>query len=179
MDPLVSAVIDDLRRTGFRDLAGARISARIPLSMALLNRLAADALRRSTTPVRRVDVRPLAEDRFEVKLSLKWALVPPLTVTLAIAGQPRFQEAPLLTLRWSLPAGLGAIASQFVGGITSLPDGIRLAGDTVTLDLATLARSSAAAEALPHLAALELHTSPGAAVLELELSIEGARNGTA
>src|SRR5689334_12267063 len=139
MDPAVAALLDDLQRTRFRDLAGARVSAHLPLSAALLNRMVADVLARTTAPVRQVDVRPRSGDRFDVVVSLKWALVPSLTVTVAIARQPAFPDAPVLELQWSLPAGLGMIASQFVGGIAPLPEGVRLVADRVLLDLERLA----------------------------------------
>jgi hypothetical protein len=171
MDPVVSSLLDDLRRTRFRDLAGARVSAHVPLSAALLDRIVADALQRTTAPVRRVDVRPVPDDRFELVVSLKWALAPSLTVTLAVDRQPTFPDSPVLVLRWSLPAGLGAIASTFAGWITSLPDGVRLDGDRILVDVAALAGRGPAAEVLPYVRSFELHTAADAAVVDVELGV--------
>src|SRR3954471_9993454 len=117
--PRFASILDDLRRSNFRDLAGARVTAHVPLSPALLNRVVAGALQGTTAPVRRVDVRPLDGDRFELVVLLKWTLVPPPTITLTIDRQPILPDTPLLVLRWSLPAGLEAIASQFVAHIRS------------------------------------------------------------
>ncbi len=170
MDPTVSSLLADLRRTRFRDLAGARIAARIPIASPLLNRLVADALRQTTAPVRRIDVRPLPGDRFECIVSLKWALVPPLTVAVTIEQQPAIPESPILVLRWSLPAGLSAVVSQFVGALKSLPDGVRLETDRVLLDLQRLAARGPATEAWSYVTGLELHTTEAAAVIDVTLA---------
>jgi hypothetical protein len=169
-DPVVS-LLADLRRTRFRDLAGARVSARLPLSAALLNRVAADTLRRTTIPVRSIDVRPLDDDRFDLVVATKWAFVPPLTITLAIDRQPMFPDAPVLTLRWSL-TGLGAIASQFVSRISALPDGIRIQQDRILLDIATLVARSPAAEAVPYIRSLALHSVQGVARIDVEMGVD-------
>ena len=169
MAALSGAILDDLRRSNFRDLAGARVTAHVPIAPALLNRLVAGALEGATAPVRGVDVRPLAGDRFELVISLKWTLVPPLAVTLTIEQQPILPDTPVLGLKWSLPAGLEAIASQFVGHIRSLPDGVRLEGNRILLDLARLARRGPAADVWPYVSAAALHTTADAAVVDLEL----------
>jgi hypothetical protein len=166
---LTASILDDLRRSNFRDLTGARVTAHVPVSPALLNRLVDAALQGTTAPVRRVDVRPLAGDRFEVVVSVKWTLVPPLTVTLTIEQQPILPDTPVLVLRWSLPAGLEAIASQFVAHIRSLPDGVRLDGNRILLDVARLAGRGPAADVWPYVSAAALHTTADAAVVDLEL----------
>jgi len=166
---LTASIFDDLRRSNFRDLAGASVRAHVPVSPGLLNRLVAVALEGTTAPVRRVDVRPLAGDRFELVVSVKWTLVPPLTVTLTIEQQPVLPDTPVLVLRWSLPAGLEAIASQFVAHIRSLPDGVRLDGNRILLDVARLAGRGPAADVWPYVSAAALHTTADAAIVDLEL----------
>ena len=67
--------------------------------------------------------------------------MPPLTVHVAVDQQPRFPASPFLVLRWSFLAGLGAIASKFVGALErKLPPGIRLDGDRIVVDIAAIAR---------------------------------------
>jgi hypothetical protein len=171
MDPFVLAFVDDLRRQRFRDLAGARVSAHVPIAPPLLNRVVADALRSRHGAVRHLDVRPIPGDRFEVAVSLKWSLVPPLKATVTVERQPAFPDAPVLVLRWSLPAGLATIASQFVKAIKSLPAGVRLEGDRVFVDLAKLADRTPAAELLPYITRGELHTTADAALIELDLRV--------
>jgi hypothetical protein len=50
----------DLSNIPFADLAGSHVSARIPVSRALMNRLVADALAGRKTPVRTVEIQPRA-----------------------------------------------------------------------------------------------------------------------
>jgi hypothetical protein len=169
--PSIADLIGDLQRTGFRDLAGAHVAATVPIAPALLNQLVADALPRGAV-VRRVEVRPRSDDLFDVTVALTWSLVPPLTITLAVERQPEFRDSPILVLRWSLAAGLGAIASQFVGAINHrLPRGVRLDGDRVLLDIPVLAEGTAAAPVLPYVTALRLHARDGRAIVHVELGV--------
>jgi len=55
------------------DLAGSHVSARIPVSRALLNRLVADALAGRKTPIRTVDIQPRAGDRFDAVVTVSLA----------------------------------------------------------------------------------------------------------
>jgi hypothetical protein len=171
MNPGVAALIDELRRDRFRDLAGARVSAQVPVSRLLLNRIVAGALRGSNEAVRHIDVQPLPGDSFAVAVSLKWALIPSITVTLDVERQPVFPDSPVLVLRWSLPAGLGTIAAQFVSRIKSLPHGVQLERDRLLLDLRRLAERSPAAELLPYIGRGELHTISDAAIVEIDLRV--------
>jgi hypothetical protein len=170
MDAALSSLLDELRRTRFRDLSGARVAAHIPISAPLLDRIVADALRTRKTPVRHVDVRPLAGDRFDLVVTTTWPLVPPLTVTIAVDRQPSFPDSPLLVLRWSLPLGLGTIASMFAGRIRSLPDGVRLEADRIVIDVAALAHRSGAADVLPFIRSLEFHSTTDAAIVDAEFT---------
>jgi hypothetical protein len=178
VDNAFFSLLDDLRRTRFRDLAGARLSAQLPLSAALLNRIAADLLHRTTIPIRGVEVRPLADDRFDLVVSATWPIVPPVTITLTVERQPVFPDSPALTLRWSLMAGFGAIASRLVSGIRTLPDGIDIQHDRIVLDIVTLARRSPAAEAIPYIHLLELHCAEGIARIDVELRVDGSATRT-
>src|SRR2546421_1351633 len=151
-------LIAQLQRTAFRDVAGSKVSARIPVSRTLLNDLVAQSLP-PTAPIRRIDVVPRPDDCFDAVVTTAWRLVPPLTIGVRIERQPEFPSSPTLVLRWSLAAGLDAIISQFVGALGKwLPPGVRLEGDRVLLDIRTLAAGTAIADALPYASALALHT---------------------
>ena len=158
----------------FADFAGSRVSARIPVSRALLNRLVAEALAGRKTPVRAVDIQPRAGDRFDAVITVSWPFVPALTVTFTVDQQPSFPASPLLVLRWSFLGGVGALASRLVGAFDRLPDGVRLDADRLLLDLPVLAARSPAAMMLEYVKALELHTLDDRAVIELELAIPEA-----
>jgi hypothetical protein len=168
----VAKVLRDLEPSGFRDLAGTRASARIPVSRALVNRAVADALRGTSAPIRAIDVQPRPGDRFDVMITVTWPFVPALTMAVGVERQPRFPESPLLVLRWSLLGGVGAIASRFVSSLDRLPPGVRLDGDRLVIDIPAALRGRGAATALlPFVTALEIHTSNDTVIIETALEI--------
>jgi len=171
----VYQLVAQLQPSGFQDVAGTRISARVPVSGALLNQIIADALRGTSTPVRSVRVRPLAGERFDVVVTTSMPFVPPLTLHVAVDQQPRFPASSFLVLRWSLLGGLGGLASRLVGALDSkLPPGIRLDGDRVVIDIAAIARPSGQAGAvdwIQYLTLLEIHTVDDRAVIDIELAV--------
>lgn len=155
----------------FRDVAGSRASARIPVSRALLNRLVAEALAGSSTPVRAVDIRPRAGDQFDVVITVSWPFVPPLKAAFTVDQQPRFPASPVLVLRWSFLGAVGSLAARLIASFDRLPDGIGLDGDRLLLDIPVLAARSSAASMLAYVKALELHTLDDRAVIDVELAI--------
>jgi len=76
----VIELLDSLQSTGFRDIAGSRASARIPVSRSLVNRVVAQVLQETSTVVREVDVRPREGDVFDLVITLSWPFVPRLKV---------------------------------------------------------------------------------------------------
>jgi hypothetical protein len=171
MDVSASPLLAHLQSTAFRDIAGSRVSARIPVSRSLVNMLVAHALEGATSSVRNVDVRPHEGDRFDVLVTLSWPFVPPLTVVATVEQQPQFPASPVLVLRWSLLGVVGALASRVIASLDRLPAGIRLDGDRLALDIPALAARGPAATLLPYVKALELHTFDDHVVLDVELEI--------
>lgn len=171
MDAFVSQLLAHLQSSSFRDVAGSRVSARIPVSRSLLNGLVAHALQGDATPVRQVDVRPREGDQFDAIVTVSWPFVPPLKVAIAVDRQPQFPASPVLVLRWSLLGGLGAIASRLIGALDRLPAGVRLDGDRLELDIPVLAARSPAAPLLRYVRTLELHTVADRAVLVVDLEV--------
>ena len=151
--------------------AGARASARVPVTREILNRFVADALAGRKSPVRAVDVRPRDGDRFDAVVTVTWPFVPPLTIAFTIERQPVFPSSPSLVLRWSCLGAVGALASRLVSGLTQLPEGVRLDEDRVVLDLRRLAARSPAAPLFDYIRAAELHTFEQCAVIDVELAI--------
>ena len=166
-----SELLAYLKSSGFRDLAGSRVSARIPVSRSLLNRVVADALQESTAPVRGVDIRPRAGDEFDVLITLSWPFVPPLKVIFKVERQPDFPASPILVLHWSLLGAMGTIASRLIASLDRLPAGVRLDGNRLVLDIPTLAGPALAAKLLPAVKSLQFHTLDDRAVIALELEI--------
>ena len=163
---------DPLHSLTLLGLAGARASARIPISRTLLNRLVANALAGRDTPVKSVDVRPRAGDQFDAVVTVSWPFVPALTASFAIEQQPAFPASPVLVLRWSFLGAVGAIASRLTKSFESkLPPGVHFDGDRLLLDLAVLAAGSPAAPYVGYVKALELHTLDDHGVIDVELAI--------
>ena len=166
-----SQLLEYLTSSAFRDIAGSRVSARIPVSRSLLNRVVADALQGITTPVRGVDIRPRAGDEFEVLIALSWPFVPPLKVTFVVERQPEFPASPALVVRWSFLGAMGAIASRLIASVDRLPPGVRLDGNRLVLDIPALAGPERAA-LLPAVRSLEIHTLDDRVVFDVELEIQ-------
>jgi hypothetical protein len=173
LDAFVSELLAHLQSSAFRDIAGARVSATVPVSQSLLNGLVAQALRETKTPVRQLDIRPRAGDLIDVIVTLSWPFVPPLKVAVAVDRQPEFPGSPVLVLRWSFLGGLGAIGARLLGAMDKLPPGVRLDGDRLLLDIPVLAARSPAASLLQYLRTLEVHTADDRLVIVLNAEIPG------
>jgi hypothetical protein len=171
MDAYATALLASLQSSAFRDIAGAQVSARVPISRALLNRMVADFMRTTRTPVRDVDIRPRDGDRLDVVISLTWPFVPPLTLSIAIEQQPAFPASPVLLLRWTLLGVLGTIASRVIASLDRLPPGVTLERDHLELDIPALASPTAAGAILPFVRKLELHTADDVVLLDVDLSV--------
>jgi hypothetical protein len=177
LDAFASELLAHLQSSAFRDIAGSRVSARIPISRALLNQLVAQALRGRTTPVRQVDIRPRDGDQLDAVVTVSWPFVPPLKVAIAVDRQPQFPGPAVLVLRWSALGGLGAIASRLITAFGRLPAGVRLDGNRIELDIPVLAAQSPAAALLRFVRGLELHTVADRAVVAVDLEVSEEREG--
>jgi hypothetical protein len=172
----ISRLLAQLQASDFQDIAGSRLSVRVPVSGALLNQVIADALRTMTAPIRSVEVRPLAGDRFEALVTTAMPFVPTLTVHIAIEQQPQLPQSPFLVLRWSFLGGLGgAIASRFAGALERrLPPAVRLDGDRIVVDVAAMVRRFAPRgpiDWLRYLTLLEVHTVDDRAVVDVDAAV--------
>jgi hypothetical protein len=146
--------------------------ARIPIPRALLNHFVGRALAGRDTPIRALDIRPRDGDQFEAVVTVTWPFVPPLTVSFAIEQQPRFPDLPILVLRWSFMGAVGALASRLTSSL-HLPDGVRLDGDRLLLNIPLLAAQSPAGSMLGYVKLLELHTGDGQMIIDAELAMPG------
>jgi hypothetical protein len=168
----LNCLFSDLQSTAFKDIAGTSISARVPIAPSLLSRIASEALRATALPIRAVDIRPRAGDRFDVVVTLKWPPLPRLTIPVTIERQPGFPDSPVLLLRWSFLGSLGAMAAQLTRALDRLPAGVRNERDRLTLHLPTLAAGTAAAPAMRHVKRAELHTTEHHIVVQVDLSVD-------
>jgi hypothetical protein len=166
--PDLNEIVHSLRATRFRDLAGARASASVPVAESLLNSIITATLP-PQAPVRAVTVHPEDGDRLSVRIIAKAALIPPITLKLAIESQPSLPHSAVLGLRMVTLGGLFGLASGAIAGM--LPPGVRLEGERILVDLATLARQRGHAEIFDYLQRLEVHTEAGRVIAQLELAV--------
>jgi hypothetical protein len=131
-------ILKHIRESGFRDLAGARISATVPVSERLIDELAAESLKQGG-PIREVRVHPLPGNAFSVRLVPRAALLPSITVRVEIERQPELPSSPVLVLRIATMGGLIGLAASALPLAHRLPSGVRLDGDRILVDLHAMA----------------------------------------
>ena len=170
-EPPLSRVLERLRASRFRDLAGARVTASLPVAEALLNDIIAGSLPAGGA-VRAATVHPQEQNRLAVRVKLsRPEFLPPLSATLVIERQPVLPLAPHLTFRVTGLPGLLTLAGPFLSVGAMLPRGVRLDGDLLTVDLAALLAQHGAAELLAHLERLQVRSEAGRLVLEFDAGV--------
>ena len=157
-----------LRLDRFRDLAGSRVTAAIPVSASLINELIATTLP-PNAPLRSVTIRPEAGDRFSARIVAKAALIPALTLQLAIDAQPQLPERAVVTLRMVTLGGLFGLASGVIAGF--LPPAVRVDGERIHIDLRALAAQHDATDLLDYPTTLQIHSDEGRFTLHLDAAV--------
>lgn len=171
MDPRVERVIGQLHSTGFRDLSGARMSATLPLSERLLNDIIAATLP-ANTRVRSASIHPQAGNRFVVRAKLAGPnFLPALSVTMAIERQPELPASPQLVLRMSGLPGLLTFAGAAFSVNDMMPPGVKLDGDRVVIDLATLLARYGLREWLSYAERLRVTSDEGRVTFDFDLRV--------
>ena len=150
-------------------MAGARASVTLPLSDRLVSRLVSESLPPSA-PVSDIDLHAQGGNRISARVRLtRPALMPPITVNLAIEQQPVLPSNPVFAVRL-LSTGLFSFAGAAMRFLNVLPPGIRMEGDLIYVDLRMLLEQRGLAHYLGYLEHLELTTETGRFVL----SVRGA-----
>jgi hypothetical protein len=157
-----------LQASGFSDIAGARMSATVPVSEGLVNRIVALSLP-PNAPIRGVTIQPETAGRFSVRIVPKATLLPAITLRLAIEEQPRLPESAVLVLRMATLGGLFGLAGGAVSGL--LPPGVMLDGDRIRVDLRALATQHRFSHLLDHVKQLQVSTDQGRLVLLVDAVI--------
>jgi hypothetical protein len=166
----VFEVLHRLQSTGFSDLAGARVSADVPIPEHLINEVVAAALP-PNLPLREVSIRPEAGDQFSVRLTPRTAMLPPITVKLAIERQPDFPQSPVLVLRMKTMGGLFGFASAALPLGNMLPPGVRLDGERILVDLRAMTAQKGIADLLQYVRELRVTTEDGRVILHLNAAV--------
>jgi hypothetical protein len=158
-------------RTGLElgEIAGSTLAGEIPISDALINRMLAQKLaQHAQIGSLRVQAQP--NDSVAVQVVPRARLMPPMNITARIERQPEFPGNPVLLLRWSMPAAgpLALFAGPMLSYFKAMPQGIRMDGDRVAVDLRELLRSRGLDDVVAFVRKLEVHTRPGGFVLRFE-----------
>ena len=161
---MVSELFLRQQAAGFRDVAGAEVTATIPISDRLVNEILSAELSPSA-PVRDVRIEARADNTFGVHARLaRPAFLPPFSLSLAIARQPELPRDPELVLQVASGA-LMALASPVLRLFDALPRGVRTEGDRVFVNVRTLLEQRGLAEVLRYLEDVRIATDPGRIIL--------------
>jgi hypothetical protein len=158
-------------RTGLDlgEFGGSTLAGEIPVTEALVNRLLAQKLaQHAQIGSLRVQAQP--NDSVAIQVVPRARLMPPVNITARIERQPEFPANPVLLLRWSMPAAgpLALFAGPMLSYFKAMPQGIRMDGDRVAVDLRELLRSRGLDDVVGFVRKLEVHTRPGGFVLRVE-----------
>jgi hypothetical protein len=160
-------ILQHLLASRFSDVAGARLSATVPISERLLNELIALLLPRAGA-VREVAVRPQAGNRLAVRVKMaRPAFLPPISLTLFIDRQPELPSSPLVVFRVASVPGLISVAGAALSFADVLPPGVRLEGDRLIVDLAALLERHGHRALLDYAERLRITTDDGTLVLDV------------
>jgi hypothetical protein len=173
--PRTPSLLDRVRSmlgVGLQEVPGATVSGEIPLAAGVINRLIAAQLAASHTAVVAATLEPHDGDAFTLRLRLRTPrILPTVKVSARIEQQPEFPARPVIGIRWSLP-GLGPLAllaGPALARFKSLPPGIRVQGDWITVDLFELLRARGFDELIPYLAGLRLTTLQDRVLIQFRL----------
>jgi hypothetical protein len=160
MDAWMAQLIGSLREGRATDVAGSRAAVDVALSEALLNGAIAERLPPNGA-IKDVRLR-IADGHARVTLRLERPrFLPPIGATVTIERQPDLPASPTLGLRLGLPAGLGMLAGLGANLFATLPPGLRLEGDRLTVDLAALLRAQDLGWVLRYAQSLLVTFEPG------------------
>lgn len=169
----MDALFRRLRADGFSELRGARAELHLPVPARLLDEAVAAALPASA-PVRNVAFAPHAGNRVGIRFKVAAApFLPPINVTVAIEEQPRLPASPELVLRLET-SGLLSMAGSALRFLDALPPGIRVVGERIHVNIATLLAARGLGDLLTVIDTLEIGTIEGAVVLSARASVPPA-----
>lgn len=164
-------VLETLRASGFGDIAGARVTATVPLTEELLNEIIAACLP-APGAIRTLTVHPRADNRLGVRVKFaRPEFAPPLSATLALERQPQLPAHPQFELRVMGLPGLLAFAAPLVSIQSLLPPGIHLERDRVRVDLAALLLRHGQADLLGYLEDFRLTAEAGRLLIDVRVVV--------
>lgn len=146
------------------DFSGSEAHAMIRISDRLLNEVVARELqqRGGTRFVKDVRLHARGTNVMEVQVSLaKPAFLPPLAVTVSVERQPSVPGDPVVVFKLGGVGGLLRFAGPLAGLASSLPPGVRLEGDLLSVDVRPFLEQHGYADLLAHARVLAIGFEEG------------------
>jgi hypothetical protein len=171
MDRWMEELIGGLRAGRAPEVAGSQAAVDVSLSEALLNRAIVERLP-TDGPVRDARLRLVAGEALVTLRLARPRFLPPVTVTLTVERQPNLPGSSEFGLRLGLPAGLGMLAGIGANLFATLPPGMRLDGDRLSVDLARLLAEQDLGWVLRYARALVVTFEPGRVRIQGSAAVE-------
>jgi hypothetical protein len=155
------------------ELAGAAVSAEIPLTNAVVNRVIAARLAEGEVPISAAQVEALDGNALSVRVVPSVRVIPTVRIDAQIEQQPQLPDHPVFRLRWTIP-GLGPLArlaARFLTNLSSLPRGIHIEPETVTVNLREMLVERGLGDVLQYVRSLRIETRSGVFVVKFELGL--------
>lgn len=170
MDRALTALLERQFAEGFRDLQGAEASVALPVSDRLLNEIISGSLPPGG-PVRELQVRARADNRFDVRVKVGSSpFFPAVNLAVVIERQPDLPSSPELVLRLEM-SGLMAMAGPALRFLDKMPPGIRVDGEQIHVNIATLLAQRGFDAALQFLDQLRVTTAEGATIISIRARV--------
>ena len=164
MDKIFQKIINN----NFSDLQGATVDASIPVPQTLINELI-DAVLRGSKNIS--SVRTSVHPQNRISLDVKTALLPwPLNLKLKLDTSVDLASysSPKIRAWMENNRLLGSLGSLF----NALPQGIKLYGDQVVIDLGAFLRTPEERRILELIKAVGIRTETGTLILDVKVQID-------
>ena len=163
MDKIFQRII----RSNFAELKGTTVDASVPLSQALINEFLAAALKGNKN-VASIWAAIHAQNR--ISLDVKTTLLPwPLSLKLKLDKSIDFASysSPKIRAWMENNRLLGSLGSLF----NALPEGIKLYGDQVVIDLGVFLRTPEQQKLLSLVKSVDIRTEEGKVILDAKVEV--------
>lgn len=157
------------------ELRGARVAGELPLTDDVVNRVIAARLAGTKTRISAARVKAREGNVIDVQIVPAARLIPSIRIEVRVERQPEFPDRPELRLRWSMPGvgPLARLATPFLANLKSLPPGIRIDVDLVTIDVREMLVAHGFGDAIEFVTGLRIDTKPGVFMLKFDLGVGG------
>ena len=166
-------LVDQYKDRGFSDFRGLHIDARIPITERVLNEAVQKILVTGNDSVQHARITIRDQNTLEVELGVRWG---PLAKTLRfdarVGKDIDFETTRKLTISLTgsgLPLGLLARIADSVIGV--LPEGVRVVGKVIEVDIGTMLNDRGLGYLIPMVKLMRIETVPGELIAYLTVEV--------